>query len=154
MADPISVANLALSLLTKANDALNSVRERAKMSKDTDLKSHVSDLYDHILELKEAIHRLTDENKALKQQQVQHKAQAPTVRQVGDTNYVFDGDEGPFCQVCHAKNGKLVALLPLKPWSGGMRRDCPVCREVFWEKSFSSTPVRRAGRRGPNSWME
>ena len=84
MTDPISVATFALSLTTKATDALNALRERAQRSKDLDIKDQISTLYDIVLQLKEVISRLSDENKDLKQHLEAQKQSAdkPKIRQV------------------------------------------------------------------------
>jgi len=142
MADPISVASFALSLTSKATEALNALRERAQRSKDVEIKDQISTLYDIVLQLKEAISRLMDENKELKRQleQQQLALVAVKIRQVGETNYYFQGDDGPFCQVCYDKDNKLVKLLPSQPWSGGIRTECPVCGEFFYEKTGSKGP--------------
>jgi regulator of replication initiation timing len=137
MSDPVSVVSLALTLSTKATDALNALREHSKTTKDLDIKDKISTLYDNVLELKEVIVRLSDENKELKaklENQQLSRAAVPKIKQVGETNHYFQGDEGPYCQVCYDKNTKLVALLPTEqtPW-GSIRRTCPVCREIFYE---------------------
>lgn len=157
MTDPISVASFALSLTTKATEALNALRERAQRSKDSDIKGQVSELYDIVLQLKESISRLSDENKGLKQKlENEHMARVaiPKIRQVGDTNYYFQGNEGPYCQPCYDTKAKLVALPPSEPWNGGIRRECPVCHEYSYEKRMNTGPIRIGSRRGPNSWME
>jgi hypothetical protein len=155
MTDPVSVANLALSLLAKTGEAVNGLRERSKRSKDADIKERISSIYDSFLDLKEVVSRLIDENKKLLDQ-AEHRSQRPTLRQVGDTNYYFRGGEGPFCQRCYDGKDRLVALLPSEPWNGGIRRECTVCGGFFYEKRMSSNPIRVVSRRsgGPNSWME
>jgi hypothetical protein len=138
MADPIAVANLAITLLGKTTEALNALRERAQRSKDIDIKDQINTMYDNVLQLKEVISRLVDENKNLKRQleQQQHPPDAPKIKQVGQTNYYFRGDEGPFCQPCYDGRAKtLVALTPEQQtrW-GSIRRNCPVCHQTFYEK--------------------
>lgn len=134
MADPISVASFALTLTTKATDALNALRERSQRSKDLDIKDQISTLYDIVLELKEVISRLSDENKQLKKQ-LEHPVEVPELRSVGDTHYYYlgGGTDGPYCQTCYVVNKRLVKLPRSDNWSGGVRRDCPVCRGTFWE---------------------
>jgi len=153
--DPLALANLAVTLLAKTTDALNALRERAQRSKDLDIKDQIAALYDNVLELKEVMSRLLDENKELRRQleQQHHPPEEPKIRQVGQTNYYFVGEEGPFCQPCYdvdPKAKRLVALLPLKrDVLGGAHRDCPVCRHPFYESPNSSPQVSRlGGRRG------
>lgn len=158
--DPVSVANLALSLLVKTTQALNALRERSQSSKDNDIKDQINTMYDNVLQLKEVILRLLDENRALERQLEQQqlaRVQVPKIKQVGETNYYYQGDEGPFCQPCYVGKGKLVTLLPPENWNGGVRRECTVCGEFFYEKRMDRSPIRLGGRRGgggPNSWME
>jgi len=45
----VTVAAAAAQILSNTLTALNAVRERAKTSKDTDLKDHISTLYDSVL---------------------------------------------------------------------------------------------------------
>lgn len=140
MTDPFAVANLALSLLDKTTQALSALRERAQRSKDIDIKDQINTLYDSVLSLKEVISRLLDENKGLRRQleEQQHPPEEPKIRQVGETNYYYKGDDGPFCQPCYDADPKAKRLVALSPqqttqW-GSIRRDCLVCHQTFYEK--------------------
>lgn len=147
MADPVSIAALSLQILTKTTDALNALRERSQRTKDTDIKDQINTLYDNVLGLKEVVSRLLDENKELKRQleAQQHPPEEPKIRQVGQTNYYFKGDGGPFCQPCYVKNGKLVELLPQERSEfGAVSRDCPVCQTTFYEEQ--DLPISQMGR--------
>jgi hypothetical protein len=97
MAGPISVAGFALSLAKTAGEQLNKLRERAQVSKDLEVKKHVSNLYDTVLELKEALSHLVDEKKelTLKLEQQAHPPETPKIRQVGETQYHFLEEDGP-----------------------------------------------------------
>ncbi len=150
MTDPVSVAALSFQILSKTTEALNALRERAQRSKDIDIKDQINTLYDSVLTLKELVSRLLDENKALHLQfeQQQNPPEKPKIKQVGQTNYYFLGEEGPYCQPCYDGKAKtLVALLPQKRNAGGLCRQCPVCHASFYEESniqqFSQIPVRR-----------
>jgi hypothetical protein len=139
MTDTVSIAALSLQLLSKTTEALNALRERAQRSKDIDIKDQINTLYDSVLGLKEVVSRLLDENKELRRQleQQQHPPEEPKIGQVGETNYYFKGNEGPYCQPCYDSNPKarpLVMLSPQQQASGSLWRDCPVCRRVFYEK--------------------
>ena len=158
MTDPISIASFVLSLIKTGGEQLNKLRERAQATKDLEIKEHVGNLYDTMNAIKEAFTRLADENSGLKRQLENERlarVAIPKIKQVGDTNYYFQGDEGPYCQPCYDTQAKLVALPPSEPWSGGIRRECPVCHEYFYEKRMDRSPVRLGGRRGggPNGWM-
>lgn len=150
MPDPVSVAALALQLLSKTTEALNALREHAQRSKDIDIKNQINTLYDNVLGLKEVVSRLLDENKALQHrlERQQSPPEKPKIKQVGQTNYYFLGDEGPYCQPCYDGQAKtLVALLPPKrDTRGGLHRDCPVCHRPFYETPNSPSP-RHSTRR-------
>jgi hypothetical protein len=111
------------------------VREQAKQSKDTDLKGHISDLYDSVLSLKEAVMLVTDENNELRRKiaELERPSKKPEIRQVGLTNYYFMDDKGPYCQPCYDVNGKLIPLAPQNRYAGGIGRKCEVCNKVFFE---------------------
>jgi hypothetical protein len=150
MTDPISVAGLVLSLTTKATEALNALRERAQRTKDIEIRNEIATLYDTVLELKEVLSRLSDENKELKRklEEQQHPPEEPKLKQVGSTNYYFKGDEGPFCQPCYDVDPKQKRLVALSPSFHDAdlqitSRSCPVCHQTFFERigrSRSSGP--------------
>jgi len=145
MTDPLSVATTAIGLLKSTTEALNALRERAQRTKDADIKDQINTLYDNVLELKEVISRLLDENKDLRRQleQQHHPPEVPKIRQVGHTNYYFKGEEGPFCQPCYDTNGKLVPLSPQQKRQGGtVFRTCRVCNKLFYEE-IKSEPQQR-----------
>jgi len=145
MTDPLAVANLAITLLGKTTEALNALRERAQRSKDMDIKDQINTLYDNVLSLKEVIGRLLDENKELRRQleEQRHPPEEPKIRQVGETNYYFKGDEGPFCQPCYDDKRKPVALSPQQKRQGGtVFRTCRVCNNIFYEQVKDEPPQR------------
>lgn len=150
-----SATTIAAQVLSNTLAVLKTVREQAKESKDATLKSHISDLYDSVLSLKEAVMIVTDENDELKRQiaelQKRSEKPAPEIRQVGAVHYYFVGEEGPYCQPCYdvdPKKGRLVRLSPPEPWSGGQRRHCLVCNAIFQETKGPAPQVRvgRVGR--------
>jgi small-conductance mechanosensitive channel len=143
MTDPATIATLSLQLLSKTTEALNALRERSQRSKDIDIKDQINTLYDNVIGLKEVVSRLLDENKTLhnRLEQQQHPPEEPKIRQVGDTNYYYTGDGGPFCQPCYDVDPKVKRLVALSPqqtteW-GSIRRNCPVCQTTFYEKQVS-----------------
>ena len=152
--DPVSVASFALSLIKTAGEQLNKLRERAQATKDLEIKEHVGNLYDTMNSIKEAFSRLTDENKRL-HGQLEQQSQKPTLKECGDTVYCFHNNEGPFCPRCYVNKEKLIPLPSPEDWNGGIRRECTLCGEYFYEKRMNSNPIQIGGRRGgPDSWME
>jgi regulator of replication initiation timing len=154
--EPKSIGT-ALDLIEKASKALNSLREQAKTSRDAPLKENISNLYDHVLDLKEIVLRIKRENDDLRQENAELKRERsqraekplkPEIRQQGKTNYYYVGDDGPYCQPCYDKTGKLVRLTPRDEYIGGIGRTCPVCKEPFIEGPGTPHPQRQAGRYG------
>ena len=139
-----------MQIVNNALGVLNAARERAKGSKDSDLKDHISTLQDSLLELKEVVRRLTDENDELRRMiaQLENPKEKPEIRQVGAVNYYFVGDKGPYCQPCYDVKEKLVALSPQqKGPSGAIHRDCLVCQLSFYETHVETSVSRLGGRR-------
>ena len=147
----LSTVTAAMDLLGKASKALDSLRERAKTSNDAELKENLSRLYDHFLDLKETVLRIKEENAELRRTIAAQaeKPPKPEIRQVGETNYYFVGEEGPYCQPCYDGNNKLVNLMPKLHYTGGWGRTCKVCGKVFFEGS--ETPPRIQFK--PSGWM-
>lgn len=152
----VTVAAAAAQVLSSALSTLKSLRERAQASKDAGLKDQISNLYDDLLSLKEAMMRLTDGNSELRRrvEELQRPLpkREPELRQVGAANYYFDGDKGPCCQPCYDGKGKLTVLTQPEDWNGGVRRQCTLCGEYFYEKPMDSTPRQIGGRRRPYTW--
>jgi len=136
--------------------ALNAARERAKGSRDADLKKHISSLYDELLALKEAVLRLTDENgqlqRTIAEQSRPAEKREPELRQVGSANFYFDGNKGPCCQPCYDSKGTLTVLTQPEDWGGDVRRQCVLCGEYFYEKPQEHRR-HQAPSVGPNGWM-
>lgn len=74
--EPGTVA-AALGIVEKVSKGLNWVRERAKTSKDSDLKDSISALYDDFLDLKAVVVRLTEENAELRRKLEARPQRAP-----------------------------------------------------------------------------
>jgi hypothetical protein len=130
-----TATTIAAQVLSNTLAVLKTVREQAQVSKDAELKSRISSLYDSVLELKEAMMMVTDENNQLRHRiaQLEKPPAGPEIKQVGLTNYYFLGEKGPFCQPCYDRTSKLVPLAPRDRYAGGMGRKCEVCNKVFFE---------------------
>ena len=162
--DPVSIAGFALTLATKTTEALTALRERAQRSKDVDIKEQINTLFDNILQLKDVVSRLLDENRELldenrglrrQLEEQQHPGERPKIKQVGEANYYFIGEEGPFCQPCYVEKGKLVNLSPQKRTEFEVYRWCSVCKQNFSEGRIQHSPAheRWGGEGGPQGWM-
>jgi hypothetical protein len=138
----------ATQILANALKALDSLREQAKGSKDATLKENISGLYDSLLDLKAAVMRVADENAELrgKVEQLERSPEKPKpeLRRVGSANFYFDGEKGPCCQACYDREEKLTVLTEPEHWNGGVRRQCLLCGEYFYEE-----PPSHRRSRGP-----
>lgn len=143
----LALATAAAQILSQTMNTLNAVRERAKSSKDADLKAHISALYDDVLSLKELIARFTDETnnqqrRIAELERAEEKHSEPELRQVGAVNYYFVGKKGPYCQRCYdGQQKKLVALTPPEKWNDGLRRRCVICNEFYYEIPMDLSPA-------------
>jgi hypothetical protein len=148
---PLTTAAAAATILNNALGLLKSAREQAKGSNDIDLKETISSLFDVVLDLKQAMILVIEENDKLRAE----REQKPTRKQVGEAIYYFVGDDGPFCQPCYDDKTKLVALTAPESLSGGgVRRQCLVCQHYFYEKRQANNLVVASGRGGSGtSWM-
>jgi hypothetical protein len=130
----LSVASLVSNVLSSAKAA----KELAKQSGDTDLKEQIGDLIDSVLEVKQRVLELDEENRSLRQQ----LAQKGAVRRDSQFGYYFgEGDPDPLCPKCYESAAKLIHLTQAKTWSGGVRRDCRECRQVFWEVPLGTNSI-------------
>jgi hypothetical protein len=138
---------VAMDLIGRASKALDSLRERAKTSKDAELKENISNLYDHFLDLKETVLRIKEENAELRRTIAAQAEQPPKpeIRQFGETHYYFVGEDGPFCQPCYDSHRKLVRLMPLQDYAGGPGRKCEVCSKVFFQSRRPMGPLSVTG---------
>lgn len=135
----------ALEIVGKVSKALDSLRERAKTSKNADLKEDISKLWDDFLDLKVIISRITDENAELKLEITQStgKPPKPEIRQVGATNHYYVDEKGPYCQPCYDGDTRLVTLMSRQDFAGGIGRKCPVCHTVHFEVHKDPPKIQR-----------
>ncbi|MGO9940922.1 MAG: hypothetical protein ACLPH3_24945 [Terracidiphilus sp.] len=132
MSDPITLglASTAVGLVNGTIGLLKEAREAAKRSDDHDLKDKLSDVFDKVLELKEVIGNLREENAELKKQLETRAALKWDTRQ---KLYFTEGDPDPFCPACMDLNARQIRLSPVR--SETSRRiyqyDCKVCKNYF-----------------------
>jgi hypothetical protein len=138
----LTAAAAATQILTAATKTLNSARERAQASKDAELKALINTLYDEMASLREAVLRVTGESDELQRRLAQQaeRPPEPEIRQVGEVNFYFVGEKGPYCQPCYDGKGKLVMLSPAHDWNGGVRRQCVLCKGNFYERPMDFGP--------------
>jgi hypothetical protein len=126
----LTTAATASRIIADALKALNAVRERAKTSKDSQLKDQIAVLYDNLLSAKEAVLRLTEENSDLKRR----LEEKDSLRRDPKSGLIYVGDPSPLCPKCYQMDKKSVHLDPpyTNPMSGTVSRYCRVCHEEYW----------------------
>jgi hypothetical protein len=128
----LTTATAAVQILNGTWTAIQNMRERIQASKDNVLKQSYGNLLDDFNALRVIVVKLTEENDELRRSQAE-KVPKPEIRQVGETNYYFVGDDGPYCQPCYDVNTKLIPLQPRQEFTGGTGRQCLVCKHAFFE---------------------
>jgi hypothetical protein len=129
----LTAAATALQILNGTRTALQNMRERVEASRDYGLKESFGELLDDLSSLRSAVLQLIEENEALRSPQVETPP-LPEIRQVGEVNYYFLGEKGPYCQKCYDGQGKLVKLDARVNYADGPGRKCVVCGTVFHER--------------------
>jgi hypothetical protein len=120
-------------------------RDLAKDSSNHDLKAAVSDLYDEVLNVKERVLDLDEENRRLKVEL------ARTDEIIGPDEalgyfYFKDRMELPLCPKCYQSQPcNIVFLGPLHKHNGGKLRKCSVCIFGKYEEPPSSGPAIAIG---------
>jgi hypothetical protein len=56
--------------------------------------------------------------------------------------YFQDRDDVPFCPKCWESCGKRIHLPAPEPSGNRIRRDCPVCKETYWEPAITNRGSR------------
>lgn len=132
MTDPIAVS-AAVALFNSVLNAFKQVRELSTDSGDLNLKGSISELYDKLLDVREKLLDLDDENRRLRQQ-LEIKAKVERKKPFG--YYYLEGEiDSPLCRVCYERDGRLIHLdHPLHDGDGAIRRWCCGCQQSFYEQ--------------------
>ncbi|HEX4028935.1 MAG TPA: hypothetical protein VHX20_01145 [Terracidiphilus sp.] len=138
----LSTAAAAVQILNGTWTAIQNMRERIQASKDHDLKAKYGELLDGFNSLRVTVIQLSEENEELRRSSAD-KSATPTIKQVGETNYYFMGDEGPYCQKCFDKDGKRTLLSPQSEFAGGTGRQCILCETTFFEQRRRQTRIKQ-----------
>ncbi len=131
MNDPLTLglASTAVSLVNGTIGLLKEARESAKRSDDHDLKDKLSEVFDSVLELKEVIGNLRDENRELRKRL---ETRASLKWDSEHKLYFADGDPDPFCPACMDLNGRQIRLQPAYYSSNVLwKYECKVCRNDY-----------------------
>ena len=128
MSDPLTLglASTAVGLVNNTITLLKEARDAAKRSDDHDLKEKLSEVFDAVLELKEVIGSLREENADLRKQL---ETRANLKWDTRSKLYFKDDDPDPYCPACMDRDGKLIRLQPGIYANGGRQWGwvCKVC---------------------------
>lgn len=131
MNDPLTLglASTAVSLVNGTIGLLKEARESAKRSDDHDLKDKLSEVFDSVLELKEVIGNLRDENAELRKR---IETRASLKWDSKHKLYFADGDPDPFCPACMDLSGRQIRLQPVYFSSNELwKYECKVCKNDY-----------------------
>lgn len=107
--------------------ALKNARDLAKDSKDRELKEAIGDAFDSLLNLKERILALDEENRELK---AQLAMKASFTGPVFPSGYVYAKEDvsqnHPLCPHCYQEKGHVYPLVR-RNYGGETRFHCPNC---------------------------
>ncbi len=141
MSDPgtVGLAATAVNLVNGTIGLLKEARASAKRSDDHDLKDKLSDIFDSVLELKEAVGNLREENAGLRRLL---DARAALKWDSKQKLYFAEGDPDPFCPACFDESGKQTRVHPVYSDGRVWRYECKVCKNAY-----ESRPPEGVGRR-------
>jgi hypothetical protein len=123
-------------------DTLRKIREIVRRCNDQELLTLVLALQRDIFALESENIKLNMELASLKQELGLHEK----MHQRPPHSYYFrNGDDVPFCPTCWESEGKAVHLSAPDQSDYGIRRECPACRQTYWERPVGRTAKAGAG---------
>jgi hypothetical protein len=148
--DSHTIATAGSGILQAVSTTLSTIktaRELAKDVKDNKLKEAISDAYDSLLDLKDRLLTLDEENRSLKAKLANKARFTEPEPPHGYLYRVEDtGKEYPLCPVCFHK-GEGVYYLSSHPYTGGLQRRCKHCKWLSTERDANSPPPQSMSRR-------
>ena len=119
-------------------DPLSTIKDISALVKkynDLELMKQIVDLQNEVFELQQNNLRL---QKELSELQRSTEAESAMISSPPLNYYYRHDDPVPFCPTCWEANRKPIHLPPAEPWNGGVRRDCRVCNQTYWEEPMHS----------------
>jgi len=131
MSEPLAItlASTAVSLVNGTIGLLKEAKESAKRSDDHDLKDKLSEVFDSVLDLKEVIGNLRDENAELR---ARLEARVKLTWNTAQKLYFVEGDQDPFCPSCMDLSGRQIRLHPVFSARVIWKYQCKVCKNEFF----------------------
>jgi rubredoxin len=122
---------------------LRNARDLAKDSSNRELKEVIGDAFDSLLDLKERMLALDEENRELKAKLAKKASVTESLLPYG---YVYKAEdsakEHPLCPECYRKHEAIHPLPVATPWGDGTRRRCGTCGWIREEEATGSGSVR------------
>jgi len=117
---------------------VKTARELAKDISNHELKEKIGEAYDGLLDLRQRLLDLDEENRHL-------KAELTKKAEIDGPNppfgYFYDRrhPDDPLCPQCYqSKESRISFMGPIHSWSGGLRRNCRNCGHAIFEKEMDS----------------
>ncbi len=141
LSEVIGAAQLISGLVSTAKNA----RDLAKDSSDHALKAAVGELYDVVLDIKDRVIDLDEENRRLKAQ-LQQRSEIVGPSETHGYFFYKDKPDNPLCPKClQSLPSNAVFLGPLNKYKGGKLRRCPVCTYGCYEEPPSTGEAMAIG---------
>jgi hypothetical protein len=125
-----------VSDITSVIGLVQKAKQLADQLANLELKEIIVDLQGKVLDLKQEINSLREENEGLKRQIKEAPVAAATPKEVPtirDGMY-WKGDDGPFCTACYDTSERLVRASNAthdEKVVMGIRYKCPVCKANY-----------------------
>lgn len=124
-------------LIATVTGTLKTARELVKDVSNHELKEKIGDAYEGLLDLRERLLAIEDENRQLKNA-LSKKAQIEGPLPPFGYVYRVGDREHPLCPRCYqSKEPAEFYLSGAQAWCGGIRRDCGACGLVVWERAMT-----------------
>ncbi len=135
-----------LSAIGTALSTLKNARDLAKESKDHELKDVISDAYDQLIDLKERMLALDEENRNLKTKLAERDSIVGPILPFGYFYLATDTSKAsPLCPHCWQDKDQKYPL-QAESWNGGQRRRCCRCGFIKQESTGPAGPTTMSRR--------
>lgn len=138
----LGVAATTAQIVADVVGTVKAARDLAKATGNRELKEKIGEAYDGLLDLRQRLLDLDDENRQLRAE-LAKKVEIDGPRP--PFGYFFDKShpDSPLCPKCYqSKESRLSYMGPAVPWNRGVRRDCRICGFTIFEKEMDLSPRR------------
>jgi len=139
----IGVATTTAQIVANVVGTVKAARELAKDTGNHELKKKIGYAYEGLIDLRERLFALDEENQQLKSELAK---KAEIDGPVPPYGYCFDkrNPDSPLCPKCFQAKESCVSFMgPAQEWNRGVRRDCRICGLTIYEKEMDLSPRAR-----------